>query len=130
MQWFILDRLVKAGREQWGLQHVLVSRASPAFAVVPLRWAMANVLEAERGVSDAERLQPCCLSTLKRECFRAGSASAGEVGCCNRSLRLMQCSLTLLLREAELKAIILNYLDSSAKGSGRDVGFLSALAKS
>lgn len=121
---------MKAGREQWGLQHVLVSRVSPAFAVAPLHWAMANMLEAKRGMSDPERLQPCCLSTLRRECFRAGSASAGEVGFCHSSLWLMQCSLNLLLREAELKAIILNYLDSSGKGSEKDPGLLSTLAKS
>jgi len=118
----ILDRVVKAGREQWGVQHVLVRCASPALAVAPLRWAMANVLEAEMGVSDPERLQPCCLSTLKRECFRVGSASAGEVGCCHASLGLMRCSLTLLLREAELKAVVLDYVDSVE----REVGELLA----
>lgn len=98
--------------------------------MVTLRWAMANVLEAETGMSDPERLQPCCLSTLKRECLRAGLALAGKVGCRHASLGLMQCSLTLLLREAELKPIVLNYLDSSGKGRGRGVGLLSALAKS
>lgn len=42
----------------------------------------------------------------------------------------MQCSLTLLLREATLEDVILNCLDSREKGSGRVVDFLSALAKS
>lgn len=42
----------------------------------------------------------------------------------------MQRSLTLLLQEAKLKAVVLNSVDSSEKGSGTGVGLFSAVAKS
>lgn len=51
VQYLILDCLVKASREQWVLQHVLRSCASPAFATALLCWAMGNVLGAKMGVS-------------------------------------------------------------------------------
>lgn len=47
---------MKGGREQRGLQHALVSCASPAFAIAPSHPAATNVLEAETGASDPERL--------------------------------------------------------------------------
>lgn len=120
----VLERSVKAGSEQWALRDVLVSCAA-LLAVAPLCWAMVCVLGAEMGTRDPEALPPCGWGTLLGEGTGGGSASAGEVGGCHASLGPGHCSLG---SEAGLKVSILNNLDSSG-GPGREVGFLSVLAK-